>query len=143
MAVGVSPYLTKGVDMLLGQDVPKFHDLLKAALAHESIAETVHLEITDLEQTESNVVMVTTQATKRKEDEERHETKSTQEREKSLSHGLEEQGLGQIFDFDDDVFVLPTQNKPKEGLAEQQTHLEQISPHQLRSLQLADPTLEN
>ena len=143
MAVGVSSHLTKGVDMLLGQDVPKFHDLLKAALAHESIAETVHLEITDPEQTESNVVMVTTRATKRKEDEERQETKSTQEREESLSHGLEEQGLGQIFDFDDDVFVLPAQNKPKEGPAEQQTHLEQISPHQLRSLQLADPTLEN
>ena len=70
MAVGVSSHLTKGVDMLLGQDVPKFYDLLKAALAHKSIAEAVHLEITDPEQTESNVVMVTTQATKRKEDEE-------------------------------------------------------------------------
>ena len=141
--MGISPHLTKGVDVLLGQDVPKFHDLLKAALAHESIAETVHLEITDPEQTESDVAMVTTQATKRKEDEERHETERTQEREESLSHGLEEQGLGQIFDFDDNVFVLPTQNKPKEEPAEQQTHLELISPHQLRSLQLADPTLEN
>ncbi len=69
--------------------------------------------------------------------------KNIQEREKSLSHGIEEQGLGQFFDFDDDVFVLPTQNKPKEGPAEQQNNLEHISPHQLRSLQLADPTLEN
>ena len=51
--------------------------------------------------------------------------------------------LGQIFGFDDNLFVLPTQNTPKEGPAEQQTHLEQISPHHLRSLQLADPTLEN
>ena len=143
MAVGVSPHLTKRVDMLLGQDVPKFHGLLKAVLAYESNAETVHLEITDPEQTESDVAMVTTRATKRKEEEERHETESTQEREESLSHGLEEQGLGQIFDFDDYVFVLPTQNKPKEGPAEQQTHQEQISPHQLCFLQLADPTLEN
>ena len=143
MAVGVSPHLTKGVDMLLSQDEPKFYGLLKAALAHESIAVTVHLAITDPEQTESDVAMVTTRATKRKEEEEHHETESTQEREESLSHGLEEQGLGQNFYFDDNVFVLPTQNIPKEGPAEQQTHLEQISPHQLRSLQLADPTLEN
>ena len=143
MAVGVSPHLTKGVDMLLGQDVPKFRGLLKAALAHESIADTVHLETTDPEQTESDVAMVTTRATKRNEEEERHEMESIQEREESLSHGLEEQRLGQIFDFGDNVFVLPTQNKPKEGPAEQQTHLEHISTHQLRSLQLADPTQEN
>ena len=32
--------------MLLDQDVPKFHSLLKAALADESIAETVRLETT-------------------------------------------------------------------------------------------------
>ena len=121
MAVGISPHLTKGVDMLLGQDVPNFRGLLKRALAHESIAETVHLEITDPEQTKSDVAMVTTRATKRKEEEERHEKESTQERDESLSHGLEEQGLGQIFGFDDNVFVLPTQNKPKGGPAKQQT----------------------
>ena len=33
MVMGVSPHLTKGVDMLLGQDVPKLRRLLKAALA--------------------------------------------------------------------------------------------------------------
>ena len=48
-----------------------------------------------------------------------------------------------MFDFDDNVIVVPTQNQPKEGPAEQQTPLEQISPHQLCSLQLADLTLEN
>ena len=67
MVVGVSPHLTKVVDMFLGQDVPKFRSLLKAALADESIAETVHLETADPEQTESDVAMVTTRATKRKE----------------------------------------------------------------------------
>ena len=80
--------------MLLGQDVPNFRGLLKTALAHEGIAETVHLAITDPEQTESDVAMVTTWATKRKEEEKHHEKESTQEREESLSHGLEEQGLG-------------------------------------------------
>ena len=75
--------------MLLGQDVPKFRGLLKTALAHEGIAETVHLAITSPEQTKSNVAMVTTRATKRKEKEERHEKESTQERKESLSHGLE------------------------------------------------------
>ena len=67
---------------------------LVVPVVHESIAETVHLETTDPEQTESDVAMVTTRATKRKEEEERRETESTQEREESLSHGLEEQGLG-------------------------------------------------
>ena len=105
MAVGVSPHLTKGVDVLLGQDIPKFRSLLKAALVDKSIAETVHLEITapvhlestDPEQTENDVTMVTTRATKRKEEEERCEMESTQKREESLTHGLEdqEQGLGQ------------------------------------------------
>ena len=66
MAVGVHPHLTKGVDMLLGQDIPKFHSLLKAALADESIAETVHLETTDPKQIGTDVAMVTTRATKRK-----------------------------------------------------------------------------
>ena len=129
--------------MLLGQDVPKFRSLLKAALADESISATVHLKTTDPEQIKTDVATVTTRATKRKEEEEHRKTESTQEREESLTHCLEEQGLGQIFYFDDNVFVVSTQNYPKEGPAEQQTPLEQISPHQLRSLQLADPILEN
>ena len=97
MAVGVSPHLTRGVDMLLGQDVTQFRSLLKAALADESIAETVRLETTDPEKTKSDVAMVTTRATKRKEEEEHCETESTQEREESLTHGLEEQELEQFF----------------------------------------------
>ena len=97
--------------MLLGQDVTQFRSLLKAALADESIAETVHLETTDPEKTKSDVAMVTTRATKRKEEEEHCETESTQERARART----------IFYFDDNVFVVPTQNQPQEGPAEQQT----------------------
>ncbi len=55
MAEGVFPHLIKRVDMLLGQEVPKFHSLLKAALADKCIAETECLEVTNSEQTEINV----------------------------------------------------------------------------------------
>ena len=41
------------------------------------------------------------------------------------------------------LFQHITQNLPKEGPAEQETRPELISPHQLRFLQLVNPTMEN
>ena len=52
-------------------------------------------------------------------------------------------GLGQyFFNFEVDVLVVPAQN-PKRDQLNNRPPLEQISPHQLHSLQLANPTLEN
>lgn len=58
----------------------------------------------------------------------------------------QESGLGSVYNFSDDMFLAPvpetTPDKAEKDVVEEQSRLEQISPQQLRSLQLTDPTLE-
>ena len=191
LAVGVSSHLT--VDMLLGQDVPKFRKLLKEALRGKS-----NPGLEEQMQT-SESVMVVTRAGKKKQElaqsqselyqerdeavihemesetelegerdeavthemesetelegerdeavtqEMESETELESERDEAVTHEMEsgsEQGLGQIFDFDSDVFVVPTQTTHHRSTVASQIQLERISPSQMRSHQLSDSTLE-
>ena len=69
------------------------------------------------------------------------ETELEGERGEAVTHEMEsgsEQGLGQIFDFDSDVFVVPTQTTHHRSTAASQIQLERISPSLMCSHQLSD-----
>ena len=137
LAVGVSSHLT--VDMLLGQDVPKFRKLLKEALRERSNPRLEEQMRT------SESVMVVTRAGKKKQELAQSQSELYQERDEAVIHEVEsgsEQGLGQIFDFDSDVFIVPTQTTHHRSTVASQIQLERISPSQMRSHQLSDSTLE-
>ena len=152
LAVGVSSHLT--VDMLLGQDVPKFRKLLKEALRERSnprLAEQMRT---------SESVMVVTRAGKKKQELAQSQSELYRERDEAVIHEMEsetelkserdeavtqemesgsEQGLGQIFDFYSDVFVVPTQTTHHRSTAASQIQLERISPSQMRSTSCLTP----
>ena len=137
LAVGVSSHLT--VDMLLGQVVPKFRKLLKEALRERSNPRLEEQMRT------SGSVMVVTRMGKKKQELAQSQSELYQERDEAVIHEIKsgsEQSLGQIFDFDSDVFVVPTKTTHHMSTAASQIQLERISPSQMCSHQLSDSTLE-